>query len=246
MSGTTGRAAAIALVLSLAVSGCSRDSRTSGDRGGGGGRLVALPGSIHTVAGTGVPGFNGDGRPARESNLTWPDDVAFDPEGRLVVLDWNNHRVRMVRTDGLVVTVAGNGFPGAGTGHSEDVSLFHPTGVAFDPVPGDLLVADWHSRRVKRHSFLADELTPVAGSGSPGFGGDGGDPATAILDLPSSVAVAPDGTIYVTDEGNGRVRRIAGGVIDTFAGTGAAGFSGDGGPAAGAQLREPHGLALDE
>ncbi len=206
------------------------------------GPRYGVPGGIDTVVGSGATGFSGDGLGGLRTDLYWPVSVAVRASGEIVFSDWNNHRIRMVRADGLVLTVMGNGFPGDGVGHSEDIAVFHPTGVALAPGTGDLYVAAWHNYRVKRHSWLDDETVNVAGTGVNGFSGDGGPAAEAALDLPSSVAFGPDGSLYVSDEGNGRIRRIApDGTVSTFAGDGTTGFSGDGGPAVEAAL----GLAGD-
>lgn len=193
---------------------------------------MGTPGTIETVAGTGKSGFNGDGLSGLETDFYWPIAVVKRPTGELIVSDWNNHRVRMVRQDGLVVTLVGNGFPGDGQGHSEDISIFHATGIALGPDDDRVAVAAWHNQKVKVHSFLADAVVDVAGTSVPGYSGDGTEAVEAQLSLPSSVAWDPAGNLYVTDEGNARIRRIRpDGIIETFAGNGVAGYSGDGGPA---------------
>ncbi len=199
---------------------------------------LGVPGTIDTLVGTGRTAFSGDGRGGLKTDLYWPIAVAVrSGTGELLLADWNNHRVRMVRSDGYVITVAGNGFPGDGVGHSEDVSLFHPTGLAVVPGSGDLLIASWHGQKVKRHSFVEDAMVDAAGSGVEGFSGDGGPAVAAALDLPSSVAADAAGRAFVADEANSRVRRVdADGTIGTFAGTGTPGDSGDGGPATAAAL----------
>jgi sugar lactone lactonase YvrE len=118
-----------------------------------------------------------------------------------------------------------------------------PVSVAFDAA-GDLYFADTN-RHVVYESSLAGVLSVVAGSGVQGFAGDGGPATSAELNAPQGVAVGPDGTLYIADTGNQRVRAVSGGLITTFAGDGDAGFSGDGGPAANAAFRLPNALSID-
>jgi sugar lactone lactonase YvrE len=118
-----------------------------------------------------------------------------------------------------------------------------PTSIAYD-AGGNLYFADTDRQEVYESS-LAGVLTVVAGNGVQGFGGDGGAATAAELNSPQGVAVAADGTLYIADTGNGRIRIVRGGVIATFAGKGGVGFGGDGGPASGAVFRGPNALAID-
>ena len=121
--------------------------------------------------------------------------------------------------------------------------LMRPTGVAYNTT-GDLFIADSARNQVFEIS-AGGAITVVAGNGTQGFTGDGGPATAAELNSPMSVAVAPDGTIYIADTGNQRIRIVQAGSITTFAGNGARGFTGDGGPAAAAALNHPVALALD-
>lgn len=118
-----------------------------------------------------------------------------------------------------------------------------PTSVAYDSV-GNLYFADTNRQQVFESS-LAGALTVVAGNGVQGFGGDGGPANGAELNSPQGVAVGANGTVYIADTGNGRIRAVWGGVISTFAGNGSVGFGGDGGAAASAVFRGPNALAID-
>jgi len=122
-------------------------------------------------------------------------------------------------------------------------TLLLPSGVAYDAA-GDLFFVDTNRNQVFEVS-LAGVLTTVAGTGVQGFAGDGGAAASALLNAPQGIAVGPDGTVYVADAGNQRIRAIAKGQISTFAGSGIAGFSGDGGVATVAMLSGPSALAMD-
>ncbi|MGW1283303.1 NHL domain-containing protein [Streptomyces sp. NPDC002586] len=209
-------------------------------------RKITADGRISTVAGTGAAGFSGDGGPATAAPLNLPLGVAVDSTGVLYVVEYSNHRVRKITTDGKISTVAGTGsagFRGDG-GPAVSAQLNGPHEVAVDGA-GDLYISDLGNHRVRK--ITADgRISTVAGTGAAGFSGDGGPAASAQLNSPVGVVVDSTGTVYIADLGNHRVRKItADGRISTVAGTGAAGFSGDGGPAASAQLNYPYGLAVD-
>ncbi|MEV0963164.1 RICIN domain-containing protein [Streptomyces sp. NPDC049910] len=209
-------------------------------------RKIMSDGTISTVAGTGAAGFSGDGGPATAARLHTPLSVAVDSTGNLYIADYGNHRIRKITTDGTISTVAGTGaagFSGDG-GPPASARLNNPYAVAVDGA-GGLCIADCGNQRVRK--ITSDgTISTVAGTGSVGFGGDGGPATAARLHTPLSVAVDSTGNLYIADYGNHRIRKITSdGTISTVAGTGAAGFSGDGGPPASAQLNNPFGLAVD-
>ncbi|WP_406285169.1 Ig-like domain-containing protein [Embleya sp. NBC_00896] len=150
-----------------------------------------------------------------------------------------------VQGDRRVTTIAGTGargFSGDG-GPGVAARLDAPAGLAWDPA-GNLYIADSRANRVRR---LAPDgtITTVAGTGSAGFGGDGGPATAARLSAPRGLACGPAGELYIADRENDRVRKVdAAGLITTVAGTGIGGFSGDGGPAGAARFSDPDGLAL--
>jgi hypothetical protein len=121
--------------------------------------------------------------------------------------------------------------------------LMRPSGVAYDAA-GDLFIADTARNQVFEIS-VGGAVTVVAGNGTQGFSGDGGPATAAELNAPMSVAVTADGTLYIADTGNQRIRAVQGGNITTFAGSGARGFAGDGGPATAAALNQPVAVTLD-
>jgi len=208
-------------------------------------------GLITTLCGDDSSGWNGDGRPARETRLSYPAAIAFDREGRLVIVDSGNHRVRRVESDGRVRTILGSGDAGGEhpMEHPHRASLgrphpHHPFDVAA-VADGLLLVAGNLDPRIYRIA-PDDAVSIVAGTDSAGFGGDGGPATLALLRSPLGVAAAPDGSLLVADAGNHRVRRVApDGTIATIAGTGEPGFSGDGGPATAARLNVPFRVTVD-
>ncbi|MFD5714573.1 RICIN domain-containing protein [Streptomyces pharetrae] len=206
-------------------------------------RKVTTDGRIRTVAGTGTAGFGGDQGPALSAQLDGPREVAVDRAGNLYIADSENHRIRKVTADGQIGTVAGTGTAGfsGDDGPSVAAELNCPYGIAVDST-GNLYIADTDNHRI-RQITPDGKIRTVAGTGTPGFSGDGGAATAAQLNTPYGVAVDGAGNLYITDAENHRVRRVAGdGTISTVAGTGTDGFSGDGGPATSAQLDFPLGV----
>ena len=205
--------------------------------------------TITTFAGTGVPGFSGDGGPAVQAQLNLPGDVAVDGAGNVYVADTNNHRIRKVDPSGTtatITTIAGteeSGFSGDG-GAAVQAQLNLPHGVAVDG-SGNVYIADTNNHRIRRVDS-SGTTTTIAGTGVSGFSGDGGAAVQARLNSPHGVAVDGSGNVFIADTNNHRIRRVdSSGTITTIAGTGVSGFSGDGGPAVQAQLYLPHGVAVD-
>jgi trimeric autotransporter adhesin len=210
----------------------------------GNGRIRKVSGgTIATIAGSGSFRFSGDGNPANAATLSDPQRVAVDSQGNVYIADTGNNRVRRV-SGGTIATVAGNGNQGfsGDTGLATAASLNSPLGLTVDS-SGNLYIADTGNNRV-RMVTPTGIITTVAGSGKPGFAGDGGTATTAFLNQPSGVAVDPTGNLYIADKLNNRIRIVTpDGKIETFAGTGFSQFSGDGGLAANAALFWPTALA---
>ncbi len=200
-------------------------------------------GTITTVAGNGNRGYSGDGGPAPSASLALPSGVALDSAGNLYIADEGNSRIRKV-TGGTITTVAGNGnqgFSGDG-GPATSAALNQPWGVAVDSA-GSLYVADTVNNRIRKVS--GGTITTVAGNGVVGFSGDGGPATSASLNQPYGVFVDSVGSLYIADLYNARIRKVSNGTIATVAGSGYAGYSGDGGPATEASLEDPSGVAVD-
>jgi len=214
---------------------------------------AAANNNIFTVAGSGTAGFSGDGAAATSAKLDTPHGVAATADGGLLIADTGNNRVRRVSPAGIISTVAGSGTKGfSGDGAAAtSASLNFPFGVAAT-ADGGVLIADTNNNRVRRVS-PAGVISTVAGTGGVGgasgegfggFSGDGAAATSAELDFPVGVAATADGGLLIADTSNDRVRRVSpAGVISTVAGSGTAGFSGDGAAATSAELSFPFGVA---
>jgi uncharacterized protein (TIGR03437 family) len=209
-------------------------------------RKVTPAGTITTVAGNGQAGYSGDDGPATVASLNYPFGVAVDAAGNLYIAEASNSRIRKVTPAGTITTVAGNGqwgYSGDG-GPATAASLKAPSGVAVDAA-GNLYIAEELNQRIRKVA-PAGTITTVAGNGIQSFSGDGGPATAASLSYPCGVAADAAGNIYVADNGNQRIRKVApAGTITTAAGNGRQGYSGDGGPATAASLWSPSGVAVD-
>jgi RHS repeat-associated protein len=212
-------------------------------------RKVDPQGIITTVAGTGVPGVSGDGGPATQAQLTFPEAVAVGPDRSLYIAAPSSQRIRRVGPDGIITTIAGSGVQGFGGdgGPAPLAQLRNPDGVAVGP-DGGVYINDRANRRIRRVG-PDGIITTVAGTGDACVPtapcGDGGPATLAQLFDPRAFAVGRDGSLYIADAGLDRVRRVTpDGIIRTIAGTGVAGFSGDDGPATLARLNNPSGVAV--
>ncbi len=185
-------------------------------------RKMDRSGAITTLAGTGVAGFSGDSGPAAQAQLASPYGVAADILGNIYIADLGNARVRRVGLDGTIATVAGGGTldPGPANEGMPAVSmrLLTPRNLVADD-QRNLYISDFAGHRVFQLS--ADGLfTTVAGTGAPGYLGDGGPAAAAQLAFPAGLTMGFDGSLYIADSANHAVRRILNGVITTFASAG--------------------------
>jgi uncharacterized protein (TIGR03437 family) len=209
-------------------------------------RQVNAKGVINTIVGTGIGGWNGDGVAASSAQLNRPYSIAIDSSGNLYIADFANNRVRKVDNSGTgkIATVAGSGFfaySGDG-GRATSAQLNGPRAVTADTA-GNLYIADTANSVVRK--VTAGLISTIAGNASPGFSGDSGSATSAQINSPQGIAVDSNGTVYVADTANSRIRKISGGQISTYAGGSSPGYSGDGGQAGSALLNYPTGMALD-
>ncbi|HYV35936.1 MAG TPA: peptidoglycan DD-metalloendopeptidase family protein, partial [Gemmataceae bacterium] len=214
---------------------------------------VAPNSIITTFAGNGSATYGGDNGPATAAVMTHPQGVAVDGSGNVFIADSYNNRIRRVdASTGIITTITGNGtagFSGDG-GLATAAALNFATGNSPTPniavdANGHLFIADTNNNRVREVDLSTGIITTVAGNGTGGFSGEGVAATAASLSLPVSVAVDANGNLYVTD--NQRIRKVTAstGVITTVAGNGLPTYSGDGGLATAASLRNPAGLAVD-
>jgi sugar lactone lactonase YvrE len=230
--GLLGGAAAVSLVVGAAA-------------GPAAGEVLTPDSTIATIAGS-VRGYGGDAGPALAALLNEPRDTDVGPDGTVYVADTFNSRIRAIAPDGTITTIAGTG---STVYNGDDIpatsaSLYWPHDVTVDDATGVVYLADSNHHRIRR--VTADGvITTIAGTGKTGSSGDGGLATRARIKNPKSVALF-GGALYFASLEN-KVRRVdlTTGVITTVAGTGALGYTGDGGPATRATLSSPQRLAID-
>ncbi|MGB6946258.1 MAG: hypothetical protein WBE37_27925 [Bryobacteraceae bacterium] len=202
--------------------------------------------TISTVAGTGGAGDTGDGGPATSAEVNGPRGVTEDIFGNLYIAEYYGQRVRKVTPGGIITTLAGTGvagFSGDG-GPATSARLNGPYRVTVD-LAGNVYIPDSGNSRVRKVS-PDGTITTIAGNGAVGRSGDGQLATNAELNYPEAVAFDPAGNYYIADEGANVVRKVStSGIITTAVGTGVAGYTGDGGPAASATLDGPVGVQVD-
>lgn len=227
--------------------------------------LAAIaPGTIATIAGAGYR----DGIPAQQADAGWPMGVVRRPDGDLIVVDYQAHRLWRIDRAGILHAFAGDGVPGSGGdgGPASQARFYHPHDLCQDQ-HGNLFLSDLGNRTIRRIDAQTGVITRVAGNGRAGRGGDGGPALAAELDCTCGVAVDRAGNLYLTDEWACNIRRVdaASGIISTIAGQNARhypsergdsrpfagpglslqGYHGDGGPASQAAFHHPEHLAFD-
>lgn len=203
-------------------------------------KITTSTGLISTIAGTGTPGYNGDGILATAAQINIPSALAFDSNGDLYFTDRSNSRIRKITTStGIISTVAGTGTGGYnGDGIlATAAQLNNPNEVSFDAI-GNLYIADWINNRVRKVDKSTGIISTIAGTGTAGYNGDGIAATAAQINGPCGIIFDNVGNIYVAEYGGARVRKIniGSGIISTIAGTGTTGYNGDGIPATTAQL----------
>jgi sugar lactone lactonase YvrE len=199
---------------------------------------------ITAFAGDGTEGSSGDGGAATQAQLNSPRGVAVDGAGNVYIADTGNHRIRRVGSNGIITTYAGTngpGFSGDG-GPATQAQLSSPVGVAVDGA-GAVYIADRANNRIRRVD-LDGIITTFAGTNTSSLG-NGGPATQAMLSLPEGVAVDGVGNVYIAETARHRIRRVANGIITTFAGTGVPGLGDDDIPATQAEFLYPQSVAVD-
>jgi len=209
-------------------------------------RIDARTNVITTVAGTGIPGFAGDGGPAAKAQLNRPHSIAFDANGDLLICDIGNHRVRLVSIKtGIIRTFAGTGVPAPTPDDAPIIGtpLNGPRSIDADR-RGNLYLVLREGHAVFRLEAGANRLTRIAGTGEQGFLGDNGPARRATLNGPKGIACA-DRSLYIVDTENHAIRHIdqRTGRIETVLGTGQKGNGADGDPLQ-CGLNRPHGVCF--
>jgi sugar lactone lactonase YvrE len=210
-------------------------------------RRVTPDGVISTFAGTGHTGNTGDGGPATSATLSEPVALAVDGSGNLYIADRASGVIRRVGTDGIISTYAGNGKPGysGDGGPATEASIFPDTDTMAIDAGGNLYFSEFGNNRVRRVS-PDGIITTVAGTGVASYNGDNRPASDAWLRNPAGVAVDADGSLYIADTNNFRLRKVSpDGTITTIAGNGNVTSSGDGGPATSASVLGVFGVVAD-
>ncbi len=208
-------------------------------------RKVNTSGIITTYAGSGSAGFSGDGGPATAARFNYPYGIAFDGSGNMYVADEYNHRIRKINTSGTITTICGSssGYSGDG-GAASAAQLFYPNFVITDAA-GNIYITDNTNHRVRQIN-TSGVINTIVGNGTAGFSGDGGPATAAKINFGGGMRFDGAGNLYFADLLNNRIRIInTSGIINTFAGTGAASTSGDGGMATAAGINGPLDVAFD-
>jgi DNA-binding beta-propeller fold protein YncE len=213
-------------------------------------RVDARSDVVTTLAGCGERGYSGDGGPAASARFNEPYGIAVDKSGNIYVADRHNHCVRRIdAASGVVTTFAGNGsagFSGDG-GDASRAGMVEPNGIALDPGQMRLFIADVADHRVRVVDLASGTIRTFAGTGEAQHNGDGGPAMAAAIHGARAVKLAADGTVYILERQGSTLRAVDPhtGIITTLAGTGARGYSGDGGPARDAVFDAPKEFALD-
>ncbi|MEZ6062277.1 MAG: hypothetical protein R3C19_18200 [Planctomycetaceae bacterium] len=205
--------------------------------------------SVKTVAGNGADGYSGDGGAATDAAISQPFGIVIGPDKALYVCEVGSHVIRRIDPDtNIITTVAGcgeKGYSGNG-GPAIDARLNEPYEVRFD-TDGNMYFVEMQNHVVRRVDAKTNQMTLVAGTGTPGFSGDGGPAVAAQLKQPHSIALDHSGHLYICDIGNHRIRLVdlATGRIETFSGTGERLPTPNGANVAGTSLNGPRALDFD-
>jgi hypothetical protein len=192
-------------------------------------RQINTAGIISRVAGNGTPGSSGDGGQALSAKLSYPGGLANDNKGNLYISSYQHSLLRKVNGAQIISKIAGTGISGcSGDGDQAMAAEIYPQAIAVDNA-GNIYIADDNDYRIRKID-VAGIITTIAGTGVAGYTADGGLVTAAKIYDPMALAVDAAGNVYFTEYNNNFIRKInLSGVLSTVAGSGAVGFSGDGG-----------------
>lgn len=251
-SGDNGPATSAKLNLPSGLAIDSQNNLYIADRDNHRIRKIDSNGIITTIAGNGVEDFSGDGGQAISASFKQPREIEIDSNGNLYIVDWRNHRVRKIDTNGVITTIAGTGeseSTGDG-GQAVTAEIDNPSGLTVDN-NGNIYFSESSNNKIRKIDASGIISTYVGVGGFRGFSGDGDQAINAKLHDPTGLAIDNDGNLYFCDRFNHRIRKVdASGIISTIAGTGNSGFSGGGYNGDGLQgtatlLKQPSDLVLD-
>ena len=209
-------------------------------------RHVDGDGIITTIAGNGSQGLSGDNGSASSAELNYPRDLSFDTNGNLIICDEGNTRIRAIDANSVITTIIASvhGYSGDG-GPGSLAQLNHPNSLSLDS-NGNLFIADVVNNRIRKLNTTG-QISTFAGTYNPDFAGDGAAAELAHLAYPYGVAIDDLGQAFIADTLNHRIRKVnVNGIINTFAGTGVQGDSGDGSNATMAEIDTPYAMAVDK
>jgi streptogramin lyase len=212
-------------------------------------RKVNADGTIHTMAGNSKSGYSGDGGPALQASFNLPHELRFDRAGNYYIADMSNNTIRKVDgKTGIITTFAGTGKAGyrGDGGHANKAELKQPHSIQFDPA-GDLYICDIGNNVIRKVDMKTGIINAFAGTGKPGPTPDGSPITGTPLNGPRSMDFDKNGNAWLVTRGGNQVFKfdLKAGKIHLIAGTGKAGFTGNGGPAKEATLSGPKGIAID-
>lgn len=203
---------------------------------------------IENIAGTGQAGSQGDSGPATQAQLDNPFGVVRGPDGNIWFCEYTGQRVRRIRADGILETIVGTGQKGysGDLGPALQATMNLPHEIRFDSA-GNLYIVDMQNHAVRKVDLSTMQITTIAGTGKPGYSGDGGPATQAQFKQPHSIQFGPEGDLYICDIGNHVIRRIdmKTQIVSTYAGTGVPGPTPDGAPIVGTPLKGPRSIDFD-
>jgi sugar lactone lactonase YvrE len=212
-------------------------------------KINGSTGIINTIAGNGTGGYSGDGGQATNAALNQPTGVFVDVIGNVFIADIFNYRIRKVNSStGIISTIAGDSLSGyTGDGVAATTAELNGPMSVFVDGSGDVFIADYYGNRIQKVNGSTGIISTIAGTGNPGYLGDGEPATSAELNNPSAVFVDSSGNVFIADAGNERIRKVNGstGLISTIAGNGIRGYTGDGAAATSAEMWAPSGVSVD-